>query len=77
MAEITVYSSFLCKYCDELKVFLKRNAVPFVEHDCQFDQQLTQQLSAINPKLSLPTLVAGDRVIIGFDPDQIREALHI
>lgn len=77
MPEIVVYSSFLCKYCDELKVFLKRNGVPFIEHECQFDEKLTRQLSAINPKLSLPTMVVGDRVVIGFDPDEIREALHI
>lgn len=77
MPNVIVYSSILCKYCYELKEFLERNDVAFVERECTFDPQFASEAAEINPKKSLPTMVANGQVIVGFDPDKVREALHI
>ncbi len=36
---------------------------------------VVQEVEKYNPALSFPTVVVGDRTIVGFREDQIREAL--
>jgi len=31
----------------------------------------------LNPQCSFPTIIIGDKVIVGFQEDQIREALEL
>ena len=46
--------------------WIRKNAGTFLE-----------EIKRLNPQCSFPTVVAGDKVIVGFKQDELKEALGI
>jgi len=40
-------------------------------------KEILEEVRKLNPKCSFPTIKIGDRVIVGFKEDEIREALGL
>jgi glutaredoxin len=38
---------------------------------------ILEDVKKFNPRCSFPTIIIGDRVIVGFKEDEIREALEL
>lgn len=77
---IVLYGLTSCAHCKEVREFLLERRVVF---DCIFVDLLTgeeraetlREVRRINPEVTFPTVVVGDRVIVGFKKDQLMEAL--
>jgi len=79
---VKLYSLSTCSHCKATKKFL---------NDCQVQYEFTdvdklegEERAAIledvrkwNPKCSFPTVIIGEKVIVGHKEDEIREALGI
>lgn len=74
MKSITIYTSSTCPHCKTAKDFLHREGLPFSERNVQTDPQAQQELAALGAR-GVPTFVIGDEVIIGFDPNRVRQAV--
>lgn len=82
--DVTVYGLTTCGHCKRAIEFLKEQGVVF---DCVYVDTLEGELRAnmlttvrgFNPRISFPTIVVdgGTRVIVGFQPDEMREVLGI
>jgi glutaredoxin-like protein NrdH len=56
-----------------------------VEYECIDVDKLTgderkamvEEIRQINPSCSFPTIVIGDKIIVGFREDEIKEALNL
>jgi glutaredoxin-like protein NrdH len=78
---VTLYALSTCIHCKHTKEFLERCGVPF---DCIFVDKLTgderkeivEKVKKINPKLSFPTIIINDNVIVGFKEKEIEEAIR-
>lgn len=82
MPTVKIYTLSTCGHCKNTKAFLK-------DHDISFDfvdvdlldgddrKSAIEEVRELNPKLSFPTLVIGDTVIVGFRKDEISEALGL
>lgn len=78
--EIKVYALTTCVHCKHAKEFLDDNHIPY---DCVHVDYLTGDernavmdiVRKLNPALSFPTIVIGDKVIVGFRRDEIESAL--
>ena len=80
--KIRMYTLSTCSHCKATKRFL-------TEHDITFDftdvdllgpaerAAVLEEVKGLNPRLSFPTIVIGDTVIVGFREREIREALGI
>lgn len=82
MKDIILYSLSTCVYCQAIKKMLEDLKVPFrcVQADelgMQEKKKALGDLKAVNPKCSFPTVVAGDRVIVGYKIQEIKEKLGI
>ena len=71
-----------CPRCTRMKKFLKTNQVnaKIVDIDLlPFDEkrETYRFLQPINPRLSFPTLVIGDLVVVGEDYDNVKEVLGL
>ncbi|THB67577.1 MAG: glutaredoxin family protein [Desulfovibrio sp.] len=81
---VKLFALSTCIHCKNAKKFLDENSVPY---DCVFVDSLSgderketiAEVKKHNSAASFPTLVidGGDRVIVGFRKDEIKEALAL
>jgi glutaredoxin-like protein NrdH len=79
---VKLYTLSTCSHCKATKKFLDECAVAyeFTDVDLLTGHELTVTLEDVkkfNPLCTFPTVIIGDRVIIGFHEGAIREALGL
>jgi len=79
---VKVYSLSTCSHCRAAKKFLGECTIKyeFVDVDLlQGDERraILDDVKKFNPRCSFPTIIIGDKVIVGFKEKEIREALGI
>ncbi len=77
-----IYSLSTCSHCKAAKRFLSNCSVEytFVDVDClKGDERkaIVADIKKLNPRCSFPTIVINDKVIVGFQEDEIKEALGL
>lgn len=80
--EVKMYTLSTCSHCKATKKFLSDCNVryDFVDVDLLDGEErraIIEDVKKFNPRCSFPTIVIGDRVIVGFKEDEIREALGL
>lgn len=78
--KVKVYALSTCIHCRNCKAYLDEKAVPY---ECVFVDQLSgaerarvvDEVKQLNPKLSFPTVLVGDKVVVGFDKEGLDAAL--
>ena len=79
-ASIKVYSLSTCGHCLKTKEYLEEHNIPFdcVNVDWLMGPErndVMYALGKLNAGLTFPTIVIGEKVIIGFRPEEIEAAL--
>lgn len=79
---VRMYTLSTCSHCGATKKFMKDHGINCDITDVDLltgpeQMAVIQEVKKLNPRLSFPTIVIGDDVIIGFQEDRIREALGI
>ena len=62
-------------FCNRTKEFLSQKGIEFEERDVSNDQNAVRDLVETYQSRSTPTLVIGEEVMIGFDPERLDELL--
>ncbi|MEW5733421.1 MAG: glutaredoxin family protein [Thermodesulfobacteriota bacterium] len=80
MPPVKIYTLSTCSHCKSTKSFLKQCNVDYDYVDVDLltgddRQKIIEEVRELNPRLSFPTIVIGDRVIVGFKEDEILAAL--
>ena len=68
--EIHLYTEPGCGACIEAKSFLKSRGISFEERDVRANPEYLRILAEDLDSCTLPTLVAGDTIIAGFDREE-------
>lgn len=81
-AKIKIYTLSTCSHCKATKKFLNDNSIifDFIDVDLlqgEDRQKMLEEVMQHNPDRSFPTILIGDKVIIGFKENAIKEALGI
>jgi len=80
---VVFYGLSTCIHCKHCREFLEKHAVPFELHYVDLAEgsereEMLQTVREYNPQLSFPTVVIdGSRVIVGFQPEAMTEALDL
>lgn len=79
---VKMYTLSTCSHCKAVKRFLDSCTITydFTDVDTLGGEEraaVLKDLRALNPKCSVPTILIGEKVIVGFDEDAIKEALGI
>lgn len=82
MPPVKIYTLSTCSHCKSAKALLNECSVSFDAVDVdKLDgdarKEAIEAVRAINDKLSFPTIVIGDTVIVGFKEEDIRKALGL
>jgi glutaredoxin-like protein NrdH len=79
---VKLYALSTCIHCKNAKDFLNQCGV---NTDCvdvdklggEERKKILEEIKRINPECAFPTIVVGDKVIVGFKKDELKEVLGI
>jgi len=79
---VKMYTLSTCGHCKSVKKFLTGCSIKFEFQDVDLltgEEQaaMLEEVKKFNPNCTFPTIIIGDRVIVGFREDEIREALGL
>jgi glutaredoxin-like protein NrdH len=79
---IKVYTLSTCGHCRTTKKFLDACKVQYEFEDVDLLKgeeraAILEDIKQLNPRCSFPTIIIGDRVVVGFKEDEIREAIGL
>ncbi len=80
--KIKVYSLSTCSHCKATKKFLDECTIQFdfVDVDLLEGEErkaIIQEVKHFNERCSFPTIIIGDKVIVGYKEKEIKEALGL
>jgi len=81
-SEVKIYSLSTCGHCKATKRFLSECEIvyEFVDVDLLEGAErkaILEDVKKINPKCSFPTIQIGEKVIVGYKENEIKEALGL
>jgi len=79
---IKIYTLSTCGHCKSTKRFLDECKIKFEFEDVDLLEgeeraAMLEEVKRWNPNCSFPTIIIGDKVIVGYKEDEIREALGL
>ena len=79
---VKIFSLSTCSHCKSTKKLLNECTIQydFVDVDLlEGDERkaILEDVKKFNPKCSFPTIIIGDKVIVGFKEKDIKEALDL
>ncbi|HYA13898.1 MAG TPA: glutaredoxin family protein [Syntrophales bacterium] len=79
---IKLYTLSTCSHCKSTKKFLDECKVQyeFTDVDLLSDEEkklIMEDVRKLNPDCTFPTIIIGDKVIVGFEEKKIRKALGL
>ncbi len=77
MAKIIIYSTPTCVYCKMAKEFFAKNNLPYEEHDVASDMKAREEMVQKSGQLGVPVIDIDEKIIVGFDEQELRSALNI
>ena len=80
--EVKIYTLSTCGHCRATKRFLDDCKIKYEFTDVDLlegeeRRAILEDVRKINPRCSFPTIIIGDKVIVGFKEDEIKEALGL
>ena len=79
---VKIYTLTTCNHCKSAKKFLSECAVKydFVDVDLLEGEErkaILEDVKRFNPKCSFPTIIIGEKVVVGYREEEIKEALGL
>jgi len=80
--KVKMFTLSTCSHCKAAKKFMNDYGITYDCIDVDLLQgaereNILQEVMQYNPQRSFPTIIIGDKIIIGFRENDIREALGI
>lgn len=74
-AQVLIYTTPSCPYCQAAKRFLRERGVPYRDIDVSRDQRAAMEMVRKSGQMGVPVLDIGGRIVIGFDRAKINALL--
>lgn len=80
--KVKMYTLSTCSHCKAAKKFMQEHQINFEFTDVDLlqgeeRQKILEEVVKYNPDRSFPTILIGEKVIVGFRENAIKEALGI
>lgn len=79
---VKLYTLSTCSHCKNVKKFLADCEIKFEFQDVDLltgeeRRAILEEVRKFNPRCSFPTIIIGNKIIVGFQEQAIREALGL
>jgi glutaredoxin len=79
---VIMYTLSTCSHCKAAKKLLSDNGIKYEFTDVDLltgdaRTAIVEKMRGVNPRLTFPTIIIGEQVIIGNREDEIRKALGL
>ncbi|OGG68929.1 NrdH-redoxin [Candidatus Kaiserbacteria bacterium RIFCSPHIGHO2_02_FULL_55_25] len=74
---VTIYTTPSCHFCHMAKEFFTANNVKFTDYNVATDLPKRQEMIQKSGQMGVPVIYVGDKLIVGFDEEKLRELLAI
>lgn len=75
--KVIVYSTPTCSYCVIAKDFLKEHRIKFEEVDVSKDEKRAKEMIEKSGQTRVPVIEIDGKIIVGFDQEELEEALGL
>lgn len=75
MKKIIIYTTTYCPWCQATKQFLKENNYEFEERNVEENPEFANEMIQKSGQYGVPVIDIEGKIIIGFSPEEISEAL--
>ena len=75
-AEVEIYTTSWCHYCEQTKRYFRSRGIRFKEYDIEKDRAAARRHRRYNPRGGVPVTVINGQPIIGYAPDAFGRALQ-
>ena len=80
--DVKLYTLSTCSHCKSTKKLLNECTINFDSVDVDLlegeeRKAILEEIKKINPRCSFPTLIIGEKVIVGYKEKEIKEALGL
>ena len=77
MSTVTIYSTPTCHFCHAAKEFFQANNIAYTEHDVAADIVQRKEMIDKSGQMGVPVIIIDDKLVVGFDEEEIRGLLHL
>ncbi len=77
MANVTIYTTPTCGYCKMVKQFFQENNVEYTEADITTDPTLAMEAVQKSGQNGVPVIDIDGKIIVGYQPEVLSEALGL
>lgn len=74
---VIVYSTPSCPWCTKEKEWLKQNGIEFQDVDVSEDYEAATEMITKTGQRGVPVTDVDGTIIVGFDKEALKKALHI
>jgi len=77
MHSVTIYSTPTCHFCHMAKDFFAENKIPFTDYNVASDLEKRKEMVQKSGQLGVPVITVGDKTIVGYDQERLKELLGV
>lgn len=77
MAKVIVYSTQTCPFCIMAKDWLRQHKIDFQDFDVERDNEKLKEMIQKSGQTGVPVIDVDGKVIVGFNEQALRSALHL
>jgi glutaredoxin 3 len=72
---VVIYTTPTCGYCKQAKAYFREKGVEYSEIDVAADQDKAKEMVKKSGQMGVPVIEINGKMLVGFDPAAIDEAL--
>lgn len=77
MAEVIIYSTPSCVYCNAAKAFFSEKGITYTEHNVAADAEKRKEMIEKSGQMGVPVIVIDGQLIVGFNKPVVAKALGL
>ena len=74
--DVKIYTTPKCGYCNIAKSYFKEHNISYTEYDVSRDINKAREMITKSGQMGVPVIDINGKIIVGFDKNQIKKALH-
>ena len=76
-SKVKIYTTTTCPWCVKTKEFFKANNVKYQEVNVGMDEKARNEMFDKSGQFGVPVIDVNGTIIVGYDKEALKKALHI